>query len=102
MARMPMSADDADAIARRLTPHLVQELKPMVAEAIKEAEKNLMTRLGIDHEKLADVQKDMSFVRSQRELKEAVIKQGILAVVGLLVVGIVTALGFWIRSGMPK
>lgn len=73
-----------------------------MTRAIEAAEDNLLTRLGVDPERLADVQKDFAFMRSQREIKEAVIKQGIIAVLGLLAVSIITAVGFWIRSGMPK
>lgn len=98
MARQPLTADEAESIAKRTVEHL----RPVIAKAIEEAEDNLLTRMGVDPARLADVQKDFAFMRSQRELKEAVIKQGILAVLGLFVVGIVTALGFWIRSGMPR
>jgi hypothetical protein len=97
-----MSADEADAIARLLTVRIRQEIEPIVTRAIEAAEDNLLTRLGVDPERLADVQKDFAFMRSQREIKEAVIKQGIIAVLGLLAVSIITAVGFWIRSGMPK
>lgn len=98
MARQPITADDVDSIARRTVEHL----RPIMREAIEEAENNLLARMGVDPARLSDVQKDFAFMRSQRELKEAVVKQGILAVVGLMVVGIVTALGFWIRGGMPE
>lgn len=96
--RSPMSADEADAIAKRTVEHL----RPVITKAIEDAEDNLLTRMGVDPGKLGEVQKDFAFMRSQRELKEAVIKQGILAVLGLCIVGIVTALGFWVRGGMPK
>lgn len=98
MARMPMTADEADAIAKRTVEHL----RPVITQAIEDAEDNLLTRMGVDPGRLGEVQKDFAFMRSQRELKEAVIKQGILAVLGLCIIGMVTALGFWIRSGMPK
>lgn len=97
-ARVPISADEADAIARRTAEHL----RPVIAEMIDEAEDKLLSRIGLDPSKLGDVQRDFAFMRSQRELKEAVIKQGIVAVVGLMIVGIVAALGFWVRGGMPK
>lgn len=96
--RPSMSADEADAIAKRTAEHL----RPIITDMIEDAEGKLMLKLGLDPSKPGEIQRDFAFMRSQRELKEAVVKQGIMAVVGVFILGIVTAFGFWIRSGMPK
>ncbi|MFC5505177.1 hypothetical protein ACFPN9_07895 [Bosea massiliensis] len=98
MARQPLTADDVDAIAKRT----VEYLRPVVEQAIEDSEINLLVRMGVDPAKLGDVQKDFAFLRSQREIREAVVKQGIGAVLLSLLALIGTAVAFWFKSGMPR
>lgn len=98
MARQPLTADEVDAIAKRT----VEYLRPVVEEAIENNEINLLVRMGMDPAKLGDVQKDFAFLRSQREIREAVVKQGIGAVLISLLALIGTAVAFWLKSGMPR
>ena len=97
MARMPLTSDDVDAIATRT----VEYMRPVVEQAIEDSEKNLLVRLGIDPAKLGDVQRDFAFLRSQREIREQVVKQGIGAVLLSLLALIGTAVAFWFKSGLP-
>jgi hypothetical protein len=101
------AADFAREVARLMREHASEALVSRddvqhIAEvAADKATKRLMDRLGIDEEELAKERLDRMWVRRRREVEEAVVKQGIGAVVLALLAGVGTAVAFWIKSGAP-
>lgn len=60
------------------------EVKRIVSEAVTET----LTRLGIDADDPIEFQKDMAHVRSWRQAKETVVKQGLITAIGIVTAGI--------------
>jgi len=57
------------------------EVKALVKTAMEESTKSILLQLGIDSDNALDVQKDLAFLRRQRESSEAVarwVKRGVI------------------------
>lgn len=73
------------------------------SKAAKEAVAEFAGRLGIGTpEAIEQFIVDRRWIRSRREIGEQVLRQGIVAVLVILLGAVGTALMFWIRSGLPK
>jgi hypothetical protein len=64
------------------------EAKTIARMAAKETLHELFLALGVDVDDPTEVQKDMAFLRNWRTSAEAVKRQGIIAAVGIITIGI--------------
>jgi hypothetical protein len=71
-----------------------KELKEVVEAAVKET----LISIGINAEDAIELQKDHSFVRELRKTHEAVKRKSLLALVGVVVMGVFTFIVFLIRE----
>jgi len=88
-----MNEGDSRIHIEGLMPTDVALLKSVASEAAQQAVTQTLIAMGLDPAKPFDAQKDMMWVRSTRERCEGTIGKAVLTVIGLLVVGAVTA--FW-------
>ena len=79
-----MTHDEAHAIAK---------------SAAKEALHEMFLALGVDTEDATEVQKDMAFIRSWRESSEAVKRQGMIAAIGVIVIGLLGLIWTALKGG---
>jgi hypothetical protein len=83
------------------------ELEKMAKDAANSAAESVLTsflkRLGISDDKdIADLQLDLMHLRAAREFRQALIRQSMIAVVGIMLTGALTALWFGIRGLLGK
>lgn len=70
----------------------------------KAAEKAILTffqRLGYEEDDFAELRKDLAHAKFSREFKETMVKQTINATVWFIVIGILGAIGWFIKGGVP-
>lgn len=67
--------------------------------AAKEALHELFLSLGVDVDDPTEVQKDMAFLRNWRESTQAIKRQGVIAAIGVVVVGVLGLIWNAIRGG---
>lgn len=71
-----------------LTPVTEEEAHRIARTAAKEAVHETLQLIGLDINNPADLQRDFQFMRSWRLSSEAVKRQGLLAIVSTLVIGL--------------
>jgi hypothetical protein len=98
-----------DRVAKLLAEQMVSrpEIEAIADKAADEAAdkavNRMMERLGLgDAGKVETFIENQLWVKSRRALYEAVLKQGITAVVAACLMAMFTAIGFWLKSGAPK
>ena len=69
------------------------EAKVIAKIAAQEALRELFMRLGVDVDQPIEVQKDLAFVRAWRESSNAIRRQGIVVVGGIVVIMVAGLLG---------
>ncbi|MPR12359.1 hypothetical protein [Microvirga tunisiensis] len=81
----------------------LENIAKLAAEhAVERGIERFLERAGIDPDDMANLRKDFASMRSSREIKEAIVKQGFLAVMTILLGGIGTAVMFFIKGGGVK
>jgi hypothetical protein len=64
---------------------------------------SFLKRLGISDDKdISDLQLDLMHLRASREFRQALIRQSMIAAVGIMLTGALTALWFGIRGLLGK
>jgi hypothetical protein len=67
--------------------------------AVDKAIDRFLERIGVDPDEVGVLRKDLDALRSWREIKEAMVKQGFLSMVGLFVMGVCTLIWFKMSGG---
>lgn len=94
----------ANETAAKMKEQIVtrDEVEDIVKEVVKESVNQFLEyTFDIapgDRKGMADLRKDFAALRSSRELKEAIIKHGFMAVAGLLITGMGTLIVFGIKG----
>lgn len=76
-----------------------EEARRIAEDAAERALVRMLLRLGIDSEETVEVQRDMAFVRDWRQSTEAIKRQGLLAAIGIIVVGILGLVWAALKGG---
>lgn len=80
------------AVERAMHHHITRDdAVDLMKEISTKSISDLMARMGIEADDLKNVRDDFSFNRALREMSLAVVRKGILTVVGLVIAGIVYA-----------
>ncbi|MCB8819961.1 hypothetical protein [Microvirga rosea] len=107
LARLAADHAASQVVARAPTKEEVEQIAKAAANeaaesAVEHGIERFLERAGIDPNDMANLRKDFASMRSSREIKEAIVKQGFLAVMTILLGGIRTAIMFLLRGGGIK
>jgi hypothetical protein len=107
LAKLAADHAVAQALARAPSKEEVEQIAKKAASeaaehAVERGIERFLERAGIDPDDMANLRKDFASMRSSREIKEAIVKQGFLAVMTILLGGIGTAVMFFIKGGGVK
>lgn len=75
------------------------EAHSIAKAAAKEALHEMFMALGVDTDDATEVQKDMAFIRNWRESSEAVKRQGMIAAIGVIVIGLLGLIWTALKGG---
>ncbi len=84
-------ANDIDRDTVRIIVEEVLKAAPPREETIRETVHETLTELGIDHAEPREMQKDFAHLREARVTMEQIRNKGIMALVGFLVAGVLSA-----------
>jgi hypothetical protein len=71
-------------------------------ETSRETVREILLALGADADKPVELQKDFSFVRTQREFYSGAVKHGVFAIIGTVCMGIAAVIWTALKSGVGK
>lgn len=101
-----LAADHAVAAALARAPSKEEVEKIAKAAAIDAAEAaadkaidRFLERIGVEPDEIATLRKDLDALRSWREIKDAMVKQGFLSMTILFITGVCTLIWFKMQGG---
>ncbi|WP_201829520.1 hypothetical protein [Microvirga zambiensis] len=104
LARLAADHAVAQALAKAPSKEEVKQIAETAAinaaeAAVDKAIDRFLERIGVEPDEIGRLRKDLDALRSWREIKEAMVKQGFLSMVGLFVMGVCTLIWFKMSGG---
>jgi len=104
IARLAADHAVAQALARAPSKEEVEKIAKAAAVDAAEAAADkaidrFLERIGVDPSEIGSLRKDLDALRSWREIKEAMVKQGFLSMTILFITGICTLVWFKMSGG---